>query len=164
MTKESQSQHSPVKESTTSPDTKKHLAIALGAILVIALLLAGFIAFHGHSRTGLQDAKKDCTQYTVTHTGDKALDDHKYTTIKVTEDGSGLDANTRPSMSPKLTRCIADKTGMTDAVLKRIDLAGIDYDSIGEADWNSYHAEWQRIPVDGAPLRAAIVKLHIERV
>lgn len=163
MTKESQSQHSPVKESTTSPDAKKHLAIALGAILVIALLLAGFIAFHGHSRTGLQDAKKDCAQYTVTHTGNKALDDHKYTTIKVTEDGSGLDANTRPALTPKLTECIADKTGMNDAVLKRINQAGIEYESIGQADWNGYHATWKWIPVNGAPLKPAIVRLHIEK-
>lgn len=86
-------------------------------------------------------AQNKCKQYTVTHTGNKALDDHKYTTIKVTEDRSGLNANTRPSMLPKLTRCIADKTGMTDAILKRIDLAGIECDSIEEADWGSYHAE-----------------------
>lgn len=97
------------------------------------------------------------------HTGNEALDDHKYTTVKVTKDGSGLDANTRPRMSPKLSRCNADKTGMTDAVLKRIDLAGIDYDSVGRADWDNHHAEWQRIPVDGAPLIAGILKLHIEK-
>lgn len=149
-------------EKAHNSNVKKLVIAAIIVLLALAATVA-ILAVQQRSHTGLKAAQSECKQYTVSHTGDKALDDHKYTTIKVTEDGSGLDANTRPSMSPKLTRCIADKTGMTDAVLKRIDLAGIDYDSIGEADWNSYHAEWQRIPVDGAPLRAAIVKLHIER-
>lgn len=121
------------------------------------------LAVQQRSHTGLKAAQSECKQYTVTHTGNKALDDHKYTTIKVTEDGSGLDASTRPDLTPKLTECIADKTGMNDVVLKRINQAGIEYESIDQADWNGYHVTWKWIPVDGVSLKSTIVKLHIEK-
>lgn len=149
-------------EKAHNGNVKKLVIAAIVVLLALAATVA-ILAVQQRSHTGLKAAQSECKQYTVTHTGDKALDDHKYTTIKVTEDGSGLDANTRPALTPKLTECIADKTGMNDAVLKRINQAGIEYESIGQADWNGYHATWKWIPVDGAPLKSAIVRLHIER-